>query len=195
VKLTTWTRKRAEVLGTTENVDIATGQIRLHDGINHIITDYDSILRSKAARKYFAALEWSQPFSAPYAHCQNPAENYMKKTKDHVGSFDGSVAEKEQARQRAERKHSDEKRSRKGGGNQQRRKQRQREHFDQGRFRPGRRGKQLRLHWEKQGEGAKRKGKQKSGSNAGGAEEHDAMDVDKPPQPSMASTTAGGAQP
>jgi hypothetical protein len=54
----------------------------LYDGISHIITDYDSILRSRAARVYFAALGWSQTLSAPYAHWQNPAENYMKKTKD-----------------------------------------------------------------------------------------------------------------
>ena len=119
------------------------------------------------------------------------SEGETKQTFDHVGSFDGSVAKEEQARQRAERKRSDEMR-RRGGGKKQRRKRLLREHFEQGRFRPGRRGEQMRRQWAERKE-AEPGGQQKSGSSAGGAERHDAMDVDGPPQPSTTSTTTGEA--
>ena len=116
--------------------------------------------------------EQSQPRQTTFID----SEGETKQTFDHVGSFDGSVAKEEQARQRAERKRSDEMR-RRGGGKKQRRKRLLREHFEQGRFRPGRRGEQMRRQWAERKE-AEPGGQQKSGSSAGGAEKHDAMDVD-----------------
>ena len=77
-----WTRAREDITGTPEDIDIKAGRIRLFDGIDHVISDYDSIIHSKESRVFLRALGIAQSSSAPHAHWQNPAEIYMKKTKD-----------------------------------------------------------------------------------------------------------------
>jgi hypothetical protein len=76
-----WTRAREEQLRTPEHIDIKLGRIQLFDGVNHIRSDYDSIMHSEESRIYFAACGYTQSSSAPHAHWQNPAENDMKKSK------------------------------------------------------------------------------------------------------------------
>jgi hypothetical protein len=51
-------------------------------GIGQVITDYDGVLRAKGTREHLLQDDICQRFSTPYAHWQNPAENYMRKSKD-----------------------------------------------------------------------------------------------------------------
>ena len=60
-------------------------QIKLEDsrfGIGQMITDYDSVLRAAGTQEHLRQEDIDQRYSVPYAHWQNPAENYMRKSKD-----------------------------------------------------------------------------------------------------------------
>ena len=65
-------------LNHQQKVDLRDGRF----GIGQVITDFDSVLRAKGTREHLAHENICQRFSTPYAHWQNPAENYMKKSKD-----------------------------------------------------------------------------------------------------------------
>ena len=63
----------------TETVDLedADGNV-----FNHVISDYDSVIKGFETMRALRMKNMGQTFSSPHAHHRNPAENYMRKVKD-----------------------------------------------------------------------------------------------------------------
>jgi hypothetical protein len=49
---------------------------------DHVISDYDSVIKGFETMRSLRKQDMDQSFSAPHAHHRNPAENYMRKVKE-----------------------------------------------------------------------------------------------------------------